>query len=76
MTFLTKNLILFSEKINIYDLAKRTGKDSTTLNKIVNGTSTNPTINNLIIIFNELKQTNLVNSFDDLIFKDLSKENI
>lgn len=74
MSFLTKNLISLSNKINVYDLAKRNSKDSTTLNKIINGTSTNPTISNLIIIYKELKQLNLVKSFDDLIFKDLSKE--
>lgn len=71
--YLTKNLKLLSNKVNIYDLAKRKNKDSTTLNKIMNGTTTNPKIENLLIIFNELKELNLINSFDELLFKDLSK---
>lgn len=66
--FLTENLILLSKKVNINDLAKRNSKDSTTLNKIFNGTTTNPKLENLLIIFEELKRLNLVDSMDTLLF--------
>lgn len=72
--FLSKNLVFLSKKVNINDLAKRNNKDSTTLNKIMNGTTTNPKIENLLIIFYELQRLNLINNFDELLFKDLENE--
>lgn len=73
--YLTKNLRFLFQKnsISVYELAIKTNGKRTTLNSIVNGTTTNPKLDNLIIIYNELKNRNLINSLDDLIFKDLTK---
>lgn len=75
--FFYENIMFLKEKKNfsVNELSKMISIPQTTLNDIFNKRTKNPKLETIAIIGIGLKKLKYINTLDDLIYKDLSKEN-